>query len=281
MASSWLINAMCASPVMALWKPPSLSPSPVVSAVRVRSRAMVANESGQRTAAAASSDSFAGTAFARLLPARTGAQSRFREQAGARITLALTVAPDEPQPYRHRLATRSLMPGEAGVRPSSADALEHRPNRASRVTGSTRSLSSRKREAWAEGIVGVHIEEKSHGWGSHVIEFFAIGTAIIPSEGIEDHVIPAPQTVLDRARRRISADLWRARGSCRGDDFSRSRRSRARTSSFPQRPRLSAPAWSMRLRVARRQVSTCIAPATARGRARLLLARDGPGVSSR
>ena len=51
--------------------------------------------------------------------------------------------------------------------------------------------------AKAEGIVGVHIEEKSHGWGSHVIEFFAIGTAIIPSEGIEDHVIPAPQTVLD------------------------------------------------------------------------------------
>src|SRR5271167_2261626 len=52
-------------------------------------------------------------------------------------------------------------------------------------------------EAKAEGIVGVHIEEKSHGWGSHVIEFFAIGTAIIPAEGIEDHVIPAPQTVLD------------------------------------------------------------------------------------
>jgi len=43
----------------------------------------------------------------------------------------------------------------------------------------------------------VYISEKSHGWGSHVIEFFALGTAIIPSEGIEDHVIPAPQTVLD------------------------------------------------------------------------------------
>ncbi len=51
--------------------------------------------------------------------------------------------------------------------------------------------------AKAEGIVGVHIEEKSHGWGSHVIEFFAIGTSIIPAEGIEDHVIPPPQTVLD------------------------------------------------------------------------------------
>ncbi|MGD0196335.1 MAG: heavy metal-binding domain-containing protein [Solirubrobacteraceae bacterium] len=52
-------------------------------------------------------------------------------------------------------------------------------------------------EAKAEGIVGVDIHERSHGWGSHVIEFFAIGTAIIPSEGSEDHVIPAPQVVLD------------------------------------------------------------------------------------
>jgi uncharacterized protein YbjQ (UPF0145 family) len=52
-------------------------------------------------------------------------------------------------------------------------------------------------EAKAEGIVGVDIHENSHGWGSHVIEFFAIGTAIIPEEGKEDHVIPDPQTVLD------------------------------------------------------------------------------------
>jgi hypothetical protein len=35
-------------------------------------------------------------------------------------------------------------------------------------------------EAKAEGIVGVDLHERSHGWGSHVIEFFAIGTAIIP-----------------------------------------------------------------------------------------------------
>ena len=52
-------------------------------------------------------------------------------------------------------------------------------------------------EAKAEGIVGVDLHERSHGWGSHVIEFFAIGTAIIPAEGSEDHVIPAPQPVLD------------------------------------------------------------------------------------
>jgi len=54
-------------------------------------------------------------------------------------------------------------------------------------------------EAKAEGIVGVDIHERSHGWGSHVIEFFAIGTAIIPTEGSEDHVIPTPQVVLDLA----------------------------------------------------------------------------------
>jgi uncharacterized protein YbjQ (UPF0145 family) len=34
----------------------------------------------------------------------------------------------------------------------------------------------------AEGIVGVQLQERSHGWGSHVIEFFAIGTAIIPTQ---------------------------------------------------------------------------------------------------
>ncbi|MEA2429449.1 MAG: hypothetical protein QOF37_3077 [Thermoleophilaceae bacterium] len=46
----------------------------------------------------------------------------------------------------------------------------------------------------AEGIVGVQLKERSHGWGSHVIEFFAIGTAIVPTG--EDHTIEAPQTVL-------------------------------------------------------------------------------------
>jgi uncharacterized protein YbjQ (UPF0145 family) len=35
----------------------------------------------------------------------------------------------------------------------------------------------------AEGIVAVRLEERSHGWGSHVIEFFSVGTAIVPLEG--------------------------------------------------------------------------------------------------
>jgi uncharacterized protein YbjQ (UPF0145 family) len=46
----------------------------------------------------------------------------------------------------------------------------------------------------AEGIVGVQIHERSHGWGSHVIEFFAIGTAITPFG--EAHDIPDPTPVL-------------------------------------------------------------------------------------
>lgn len=46
----------------------------------------------------------------------------------------------------------------------------------------------------AEGIVGARVEERSHGWGSHVIEYFAVGTAIISERA--DHSIPAPSLVL-------------------------------------------------------------------------------------
>jgi uncharacterized protein YbjQ (UPF0145 family) len=48
----------------------------------------------------------------------------------------------------------------------------------------------------AEGIVGVSLSEKSHGWGSHVIEFFALGTAIVPAEDHPGSIEP-PITVLD------------------------------------------------------------------------------------
>src|SRR5579859_7225062 len=41
-------------------------------------------------------------------------------------------------------------------------------------------MQSEAAEVGAEGIVGVQLHERSHGWGSHVIEFFAIGTAIVP-----------------------------------------------------------------------------------------------------
>lgn len=43
----------------------------------------------------------------------------------------------------------------------------------------------------ADGIVGTQIVERNHGWGSHIIEFFAVGTAVI---SITDHTddVPAP-----------------------------------------------------------------------------------------
>ncbi len=47
----------------------------------------------------------------------------------------------------------------------------------------------------AKGIVGVDLQEKSHGWSSHIIEFFAIGTAIVGIEGAQGIGTPTP--VLD------------------------------------------------------------------------------------
>lgn len=46
----------------------------------------------------------------------------------------------------------------------------------------------------SEGIVGVQIHERSHGWGSHVIEFFAVGTAVVQTRA--DHQIQPPTMVL-------------------------------------------------------------------------------------
>jgi uncharacterized protein YbjQ (UPF0145 family) len=57
-------------------------------------------------------------------------------------------------------------------------------------------MQSEATEIGAEGIVGVQLKETSHGWGSHTIEFFAIGTAIVPREG-EQEAIQPPTTVLD------------------------------------------------------------------------------------
>ena len=47
----------------------------------------------------------------------------------------------------------------------------------------------------AEGIVGVALTEGNHGWSSHVIEYFSIGTAVTPTS--EDHHIAAPSLVLN------------------------------------------------------------------------------------
>jgi uncharacterized protein YbjQ (UPF0145 family) len=52
-------------------------------------------------------------------------------------------------------------------------------------------------QAQAEGIVGVQIQEKNHGWGSHTVEFFAIGTAVVPIEGASGFQSPTPVISLD------------------------------------------------------------------------------------
>ena len=46
----------------------------------------------------------------------------------------------------------------------------------------------------AEGIVGVKLHEGRYSWSSHVIEFFTIGTAVVPIR--EDHHIPTPHLML-------------------------------------------------------------------------------------
>jgi uncharacterized protein YbjQ (UPF0145 family) len=51
--------------------------------------------------------------------------------------------------------------------------------------------------AGAEGVIGSDLHEGSHGWSTHVIEFFAIGTAVVPIEGgSHAEAIPDPQLVL-------------------------------------------------------------------------------------
>ncbi len=56
-------------------------------------------------------------------------------------------------------------------------------------------MQSEATELEAEGVVGARIVERSHGWGSHVIEFFAIGNAVVPIT--DDHVIEKPALVLN------------------------------------------------------------------------------------
>jgi uncharacterized protein YbjQ (UPF0145 family) len=55
-------------------------------------------------------------------------------------------------------------------------------------------LQAEADEVQAEGIVGARIIERSHGWGSHVIEFFAIGTGVVSTS--PDHQIERPALVL-------------------------------------------------------------------------------------
>ena len=48
----------------------------------------------------------------------------------------------------------------------------------------------------AAGVVGVTVDESSHGWDSHIIEFSALGTSILPIHDPEHEVHEMPKMVL-------------------------------------------------------------------------------------
>jgi uncharacterized protein YbjQ (UPF0145 family) len=55
-------------------------------------------------------------------------------------------------------------------------------------------MQAEAKQVQAEGIVAAQIQEKSRGWGAHVIEFFALGTAVKSVK--TDHQITKPTMVL-------------------------------------------------------------------------------------
>ena len=58
-------------------------------------------------------------------------------------------------------------------------------------------MQDEAKKVGAEGIVGVQIQEKSHVWGSHTIEFFSMGTAV---RRLPDREIATPRMVLSLDR---------------------------------------------------------------------------------
>ena len=97
------------------------------------------------------------------------------------------------QPYRnaHGKPFTSDLSGQdfwtllkAGYRPVGYDARELAMER----------MQAEASSLGAQGIVGVNIIEDSRSWGSHVIEFFAVGTAILPISA--EHQIPPPALTL-------------------------------------------------------------------------------------
>src|ERR1700761_3619397 len=62
------------------------------------------------------------------------------------------------------------------------------------MLASLKQMGSEADELQSEGIVGARIIERSHGWGSHVIEFFALGTAVVSTSS--EHLIERPALVL-------------------------------------------------------------------------------------
>ena len=55
-------------------------------------------------------------------------------------------------------------------------------------------LRPRRKRLRPEASSGSNWNQASHGWGSHVIEFMAIATAVIPTR--DDHTIEKPALVL-------------------------------------------------------------------------------------
>ena len=47
----------------------------------------------------------------------------------------------------------------------------------------------------AQGVVGVQLVEGNHGWSAHVLEYFAVGTAVTATS--ENHEIAPPTLVLN------------------------------------------------------------------------------------
>ncbi|HVZ22365.1 MAG TPA: heavy metal-binding domain-containing protein [Vicinamibacterales bacterium] len=58
-------------------------------------------------------------------------------------------------------------------------------------------MQAEAEQAQARGIVGVQIQEHNHTWGSHTVEFFAIGTAVVRAEDPPKSVSPTAVVTLD------------------------------------------------------------------------------------
>ena len=55
-------------------------------------------------------------------------------------------------------------------------------------------MQAEAEELEAEGVVGVQLVEGNHGWSAHVLEYFSVGTAVIPTS--DTHEIPPPTLTL-------------------------------------------------------------------------------------
>jgi uncharacterized protein YbjQ (UPF0145 family) len=64
----------------------------------------------------------------------------------------------------------------------------------------------------AHGVVGVTVDERTHAWGSHVIEFLAIGTAVSSLDGKHRTLSPNFAVDLDDPAKRVDPRALRRKG---------------------------------------------------------------------